>query len=168
MICIKCEEEVGIYICSRCHDFKHATYCSVKCQKADWKFHKRICYPLSSELFSNKNNIILHKALKMNLFCEYQGYKTISGGVLIIDPNSPRRYGEARNFIYKGIIAMILENPYNAIVEGTALINAKADIKTGCTILKEIEPKTIYNMEDLLWLFIPRSLHQLIIDIYEE
>ena len=36
-----CEENIKTMMCSGCHNIR---YCSKKCQKADWKIHKKICY----------------------------------------------------------------------------------------------------------------------------
>ena len=40
-VCTKPESEsLRLLCCTRC---KSAAYCSAECQKADWKFHKKVC-----------------------------------------------------------------------------------------------------------------------------
>src|SRR6185437_11865851 len=46
-------ERVGTLRCARCH---RSMYCSVECQKADWKFHKtNICNPAPAPAAATAN-----------------------------------------------------------------------------------------------------------------
>lgn len=41
--CVVCGEVTPVKKCSGC---KQIRYCSVKCQKADWKYHKQLCHAI--------------------------------------------------------------------------------------------------------------------------
>ena len=104
--CRGCEKRKGNLRCSRCH---HAFYCCVKCQKKDFTFHQRMCYPLAKELFENENNRVLIEALNLNLFQEYQAKKFYFDSGAQTD-----LFNTASLMIFGAVIELILIDPIEA------------------------------------------------------
>eukprot|EP01084_Bolivina_argentea_P248527 415742_1 len=50
--CHTCQQEGVSSLCSRC---KCTYYCNIKCQRADWKYHKKICKSLAQKRQINVN-----------------------------------------------------------------------------------------------------------------
>jgi hypothetical protein len=69
MSCHNCKEplnEVNLQVCSGC---QRASYCSLACHKADWKFHKKRCklYQLVKDETREMNQPYKDKAREMNV-----------------------------------------------------------------------------------------------------
>jgi hypothetical protein len=122
-------------------------------QRKDWSNHKRSCYKLGDELYKDDNKMI-HEALEINLFEEYKALETryMKGEI--------RPYDEARYFIYKGIVSVILRDPVKGDIkeddERWELI--RADIKKGHELMMKTEPDVMWDGDDLMWAFIPKNL----------
>jgi hypothetical protein len=157
MECAQCYN-IGKLQCSRCH---HRFYCGVEHQKKDWSRHKQHCFPIASELYNNKENKMLHEALQLNLFEEYKALETRQKARL------NDNYNEARYFIYKGLVGMILFNPIDGDYKNNMTQEDyaewalyRADIKQGYDLMEKEAPRKMWDMSDLFWLFIPRAFHR--------
>ena len=160
-ICSYCEKNMAKHLCGRCY---HKQYCSRECQIANYDYHKIECFPIPKGLGSNKNNILLRKALEFNLLWEYHGGATKFDHLQI--------YDRGRNLVYKGLIGMILFNP----VSGTKTPNMtaeeltkweafEADIEKGIRLILAESPNSM--KDPLLWCFIPKKLHPCVQEIYD-
>lgn len=59
-----CSNKTGLKQCSRC---KKMPYCSIECQKADWRGHKKICrYTASSSVQVRQPDNVLSELRQMN------------------------------------------------------------------------------------------------------
>lgn len=132
-----------------------------KCQDNDWEYHKTICYSLDFDLYKNKDNIILHQSLRMNLFQEYQALKT----QLNEYPKFVTPFDKGRFYLYKGIIGMVLFNPVNANIkikmtseEQKEWKQYQSDIHKGGKLISSESEEFMYN--ELIFAFIPKSLHR--------
>ena len=155
--CTQCDKP-GKLQCSRCH---HRSYCGAEHQKKDWSHHKGHCFAIAKEIYNNKENKMLHEGLRLNLFQEYKALETMQ------EAQQNNNYNEARYFIYKGLVAMILFNPVNGDYKDImtqadyaewALY--RADIKKGYDLMEKEAPRKMWDMSDLLWLFIPKAFNR--------
>lgn len=147
--CDQCETEKPTKACGRCF---HAQYCSKQCQAKAWGHHKRCCYPLPRNLYENKENTILHKALEYNLFQEYQA---------LTNNEQKTKLGEARQLLYQGIIECILIDPQTGdMPEDDELLDgyecATTKIKEAGILLNEINSMN----NNFVFAFIPNEFHR--------
>ncbi|KAJ7484957.1 hypothetical protein B0H11DRAFT_1862310 [Mycena galericulata] len=61
LACHKCGKEMDVQL-SRCGGCRRIAYCSLECQKADWKAHKHMCKALSS---LEKNSLVAWTAVSL-------------------------------------------------------------------------------------------------------
>lgn len=154
ILCNYCEENVGKYYCGRCF---HVKYCSNVCQRKNCAGHKFSCYPLDKALFRNKNNVVLHEALAMNLFSEYQALHNREKATMSI-------FDQGRYYVLKGVVGMILFDPVRAdmkpnMSESEQQWNSfKTDIRKGGELINQESPQSL--RDPLIWLFIPHRCHR--------
>lgn len=157
MLCEMCEDADGIYLCNRCHKTR---YCGKDCQKKDYKYHQRICFPIDSSLFKDKNNRMLHDAFQLNLFQEYKALES-----RMKNPSTVGSFDQGRYYLYQGIVGMILFDPIKADMKEEMTDAEKAqwekfnaDIRKGGQLICSESPDSMHD--PLILCFIPRQLHR--------
>lgn len=146
--CNHCEENKATKICGQCF---HVHYCSRTCQTEAWKYHRKCCYPLRRELYDNKNNTLLHKALAYNLFQEYQALKTTAKKSV---------FDKGRETLYEGVIDFIFMESKPTDDSFKNFISAYSLAKT-----KIINAGHLFHKDDsmgdpFVFSFIPEELHR--------
>ena len=127
-LCDQCQAREARQCCGRCF---HVYYCGTECQHRAWREHKPRCFYMDETLCGDANNSLLHEAMRLELFAEYQSLLTARhNGVCGV-------YDEARYFLYRVAVDLVVCGTASGVVDAAQREEHRGDLRRAQAMMQQ-------------------------------